>query len=133
MYLVDTSVLIDVLNNVNNGKAELFRRIESHHAPYGITPYTYFELLQGVREDRAFLRLKDYLDSIPRYRLPSDDSAYEQAANLYRRCRKAGITPRSSIDILIAQTAIHFDLELLHNDVDFDLMQTVIKELRLAK
>jgi predicted nucleic acid-binding protein len=133
MYLVDTSVLIDVLNNADNGKAELFRRIESHSVPYGIAPYTYFELLQGVREDRVFLRLKNYLNSIPRYRLPSDDSAYEQAANLYRRCRKAGITPRSSIDILIAQTAIHFDLELLHNDIDFDLMQTVIKELRLAK
>jgi len=31
-----------------------------------------------------------------------------------------GVTVRSSIDLLVAQTAIHHRLFLLHNDRDFD-------------
>jgi predicted nucleic acid-binding protein len=41
-------------------------------------------------------------------------------------CRKKGITIRSTIDCLIAQTALENDLILLHEDYDFDLMAKVI-------
>jgi predicted nucleic acid-binding protein len=34
-------------------------------------------------------------------------------------CRNAGITIPSTIDLLIAQTAIEHSLFLLHNDKDF--------------
>jgi predicted nucleic acid-binding protein len=132
MYLVDTSVLIDVLNGQHNAKTRLFDRLEDQKAPYGITPYTYFELVQGTRSDGAVKKLTEYLAPVKRYWLPQADSAYRQAAELYRRCRKAGVTPRSSIDILIVQTALHYDLELLHNDNDFDHIKTVVDELRIA-
>jgi predicted nucleic acid-binding protein len=132
MYLIDTSVLIDVLNERCNAKTQFFNRLEEHKLPYGITPYTYFELVQGVRSDSAAKKLVEYLASVKRYWLPQTDLAYQQAAELYRRCRKAGVTPRSSIDILIVQTALHYDLELLHNDNDFDHIKTVVNELRIA-
>ena len=38
---------------------------------------------------------------------------------MYMNCRKAGITPRSSIDMIIAQTAIENNLTLFHNDNDY--------------
>jgi predicted nucleic acid-binding protein len=56
--------------------------------------------------------------------LPSGNYAWPygiwqaQAAELYVRCRLAGITPRSSNDCLIAVTAIEFDLPILHRDLD---------------
>jgi predicted nucleic acid-binding protein len=132
MYLVDTSVLIDVLNEQHNAKTRLFDYLEEQKAPYGITPYTYFELIQGVRSDASVKRLIDYLAPIRRYWLPQTDITYQEAAGLYRRCRKAGVTPRSSIDVLIAQTALHYDLELLHNDSDFDHIKAAVNELRIA-
>ena len=130
MYLVDTSVLIDVLNGQHNAKTRTFDRLQEHNAPFGIAPYTYFELMQGVKSDIAAKKLAEYLSSVKRYWLPQTDSVYQQAAELYRRCRRAGVTPRFSIDMLIIQTALHHDLELLHNDNEFDRIKTVVNELR---
>lgn len=41
-------------------------------------------------------------------------------------CRKQGITIRSTIDCLIAQTAIEHDLLLLHRDNDFSAMSKIV-------
>ena len=41
----------------------------------------------------------------------------------YKALRKAGITVRKTIDVLIATFCIKNDLELIHNDKDFDAME----------
>jgi predicted nucleic acid-binding protein len=50
---------------------------------------------------------------------------------LYFTLRRKGITPRSTIDMLIALTAIEFNLLLLHDDRDFDVMAEHIPELNI--
>jgi len=45
--------------------------------------------------------------------------------------RRKGSTPRSTIDILIALTAIEYNLILLHNDNDFDFMSKHIPDLEI--
>ena len=52
------------------------------------------------------------------------------AAGIYFDCRRRGITVRSSNDCLIAQTAVEYDLILLHNDEDFRRIRKVLKNLR---
>jgi predicted nucleic acid-binding protein len=52
--------------------------------------------------------------------------SYVAAAQIYRRCRKKGITIRRGMDCIIAQTAVENDLVLLHNDVDFERISSVI-------
>ena len=47
------------------------------------------------------------------------------------KCRTKGITIRSTIDLLIAQTAIDNEVMLLANDSDFTNMAKVISELKL--
>jgi predicted nucleic acid-binding protein len=47
-------------------------------------------------------------------------SDYEDAAALYRQCRRAGKTLRSLTDCLIAVVAIRASAELIHADPDFD-------------
>ncbi len=42
------------------------------------------------------------------------------ASDIYRECRKKGITIRKTIDCLIAAVAIENGLSLLHKDSDFD-------------
>ncbi|GAB4487417.1 MAG: hypothetical protein OHK006_16510 [Thermodesulfovibrionales bacterium] len=54
MVLVDTSVLIDFLGSADNGGTEAFQTVIDSGVPYGITPFTYMEALQGVRTERDF-------------------------------------------------------------------------------
>ena len=44
----------------------------------------------------------------------------EDAADVYRRCRRAGDTTRALTDCLIATVAMRARLPLLHRDADFD-------------
>jgi len=65
------------------------------------------------------------------YDLRYGKKSYENAAWLYFKCRKAGVTPRSTIDLIIAQTAIDNHLLLLQHDSDFIKIAKVISDLKL--
>jgi predicted nucleic acid-binding protein len=47
------------------------------------------------------------------------------AADLYRRARRAGLTIRSGVDCLIAACAIRHDLTILHHDRDYPALAKV--------
>ncbi|MCL2378764.1 MAG: PIN domain-containing protein [Defluviitaleaceae bacterium] len=130
MILVDTSVLVDVLKGVQNEKSALFKRIIEHNLSYGISEYTYLELLQGARNHKEYSNLNEYLLDMTIYMLSKTVEIYEHAASMYFNLRRQGVIPRSTIDVLIALTAIEHGLTLLHNDKDFDAMVNKIPELR---
>jgi len=90
---------------------------------YGISSYTYQEVLQGSRDNEEFNKLNEYLSTQKIYFLPESIETYENGAKMFYNLRKAGITIRSTIDILIALTAIEYDLSLLHNDRDFEMIK----------
>lgn len=130
MILVDTSVLIDYLKGKVNKKTELFATVLKRKLPYGIAAYTFQEILQGARDEREYNKLKSYLSTQRIYFLPEEAGVYEEAARLYYTLRRRGITPRSTIDVLIAIIAIKNDLFLLHNDRDFDELAFKLRELK---
>jgi predicted nucleic acid-binding protein len=131
VILVDTSVWIDYLRNNNNEAVAKLETVLERKYPYGITGVIYQEILQGADSESSFTRLDQYLRT-QRFFHPRDPIAsYKEAANLYFRCRRNGVTIRSTIDCLIAQVSIEHGLKLLHNDVDFDRMAGVIPELEL--
>jgi predicted nucleic acid-binding protein len=131
MILVDTSVLVDLLRGVTNSSTTKFREIEENHIPYGITPFIYQEILQGANSEKAFQSLREYLSTQTFYYPKDHLTESELAAKIYFKCRKAGITIRSSIDCTIVQTCLTHDLFLLHNDSDFTRIKKVIKELKI--
>jgi predicted nucleic acid-binding protein len=47
---------------------------------------------------------------------------YEEAAALFRVCRRRGETVRKLMDCLIASVAIRVDTPILHNDADFEVL-----------
>jgi predicted nucleic acid-binding protein len=47
---------------------------------------------------------------------------YEEAAALFRVCRRRGETVRKLIDCLIAAVAIGADIPLLHADADYEVL-----------
>ena len=79
------------------------------------------EVLQGVKSDSQYRDIKSHFYTLPSLPEPTFET-YTTAAQLYRSLRKKGVTIRKANDCLIACYAIHFSLELCHNDSDFDLI-----------
>lgn len=82
------------------------------------------EVLQGIKDDKDYIEVKQSLLSFSVYSLKNMDS-FIVAADLYRKCRKTGHTIRNTVDLLIAQIALENDLILLHNDRDFDTLADI--------
>jgi len=133
MILLDTSVLIDYLRDTENAATRTLDSIIDNELPYGICDFVYQELLQGTRTEKEFRELKEYLETLPFYYLKYGKESFEKAALLNFTCRRAGLTIRSTIDLLIAETAIENDLYLLHNDADFDNMAQKIHSLKIYR
>jgi len=83
-------------------------------------PPVHMELLAGTRTEREWVTTRTALAFAEP--LACLESCFEVAAEFYRSCRHAGETPRNHIDCLIAAIAVEHDVELLHNDQDFDVL-----------
>lgn len=125
MVLVDTSVLIDYLRGADNAAVGRFQQLLDDNVPFGISPLSYLEVLQGTRTEKDYTAVKSYLETHRFFGLQDEKESYAAAARIYFDCRRKGITINSTVDCLIAQTAIEHDLVLLHNDADFDRMGRV--------
>jgi hypothetical protein len=84
----------------------------------------YCEVLQGIRDEQAYQRMRLSLLAHPILR-PRGLVTFETAANLYRAARRRGLTVRRSVDCLIAATCLETDAEIYHNDRDFDALARV--------
>jgi predicted nucleic acid-binding protein len=124
-------VIIDVLRNNNNDKVALLRKALDSKVSCGISIYTYTEVLQGARSEKEFSILEAHLSVFEIYYLPNEAEPYKAAAKLFLDLRKKGKTIRSTLDILIAETAITNGLYLLHNDRDFDVITENVSDLKI--
>lgn len=77
------------------------------------------ELLQGFAGPTARASIIDRFAALPLLR--PDRSDHIQAAEVRNTCRRAGVQV-GTIDALIAQLCLRFDLTLLTSDDDFRLM-----------
>ena len=131
MILVDTSILIGYFKGLKEEPYEKFDNIIDQNIHFGICNYVYQEVLQGAKDNTEFNLLKEYLNTMYFYDVRFGKKSYENAALLYFKCRKAGITPRSTIDLIIVQIAIDNNLSLFHNDKDFVQIAKVTNDLKL--
>ena len=122
--LVDTSVWVDFFNGIDSPGAGSLHKMIAAEDPVCISDVILAETLQGFRNNEEFESAKTHLLHFRIYILQSPEG-YVRAAQLYRTCRKEGITIRKTIDCLIAQTALDHGLFLLHQDSDFDRITTV--------
>jgi hypothetical protein len=131
VILVDTSVWIGYLRGDRTERVDALETLLDREVPCALSDLIAMEILQGVRGDADAERLAAYLETQRRV-APSDGWAtHLEAARLYRRCRAAGVTVRSTVDCLIARLAVEHDLVLLHDDRDYDRIATVEPRLRL--
>ncbi|MBM4322517.1 MAG: PIN domain nuclease [Deltaproteobacteria bacterium] len=126
MILVDTSVLIHFFKGGDSDGSRKFRMVLERGIPFGINSLIFQEVLQGAGSEKEYFILKKYLETQRFYHLNDPIDSFARAAKIYFDCKKKGITLRSTIDCLIAQTALEHDLFLLHDDNDFNSMSKVI-------
>jgi len=126
VILVDSSAWIDY-DRGNNSPAHrrLAQLVAERPSDLSSTEPVLMELLAGCRSPAAELSVRRLLASFAW--TPCDPVAdFEGAAQVYRRCRAAGVTPRTMVDCLITTIAIRTDAQLLTSDRDFAAMATVI-------
>jgi hypothetical protein len=121
VVLVDTSAWIEVFRKVSPLRLEDVVEFDEVVTCLPVVQ----EVLQGFRDERAYLLARDALAALPTVESPLRPAVFDEAVALYRTARRAGITVRSGVDCLIAACAIRHDLTVLHHDRDFDLLSRV--------
>ena len=118
MILVDSSVWIDYFNGKRSWQTDLLDHMLSN-VPIIMGDLILTEVLQGFKSDKDYETAKNYLGKLPFRQMGGYNVAIQSAQN-YRQLRKAGVTVRKTIDIIIATFCIIEGLTLLHDDRDFD-------------
>jgi len=124
LILIDASAFIEFLNRTGSREDTLIEQLIRNDEDIALADITLTEILQGIKTDREYRDVKASLLTFPLLSLDSAES-YIAAAELYRKCRKKGLTIRSTVDLLIAQIALEHRTALLHNDRDFDALAQV--------
>ena len=131
MYLVDTSVWVDYLRGKATPRVGALKDLLGGDQIVGVAPIILQEILQGADTEERFEKWRKYFTGLCCYAPRDSTAAHIDAARMYLSCRRAGKTPRSSNDCLIARIAMEHALVLLHDDRDFDTIAAVTPELRL--
>jgi predicted nucleic acid-binding protein len=118
MIVVDTTVWIDYFGGSANRHTEWLDR-ELDRQRLGLTDLILCEILQGVRDEATFKRLRRTLCEFEVFSTGGIELAVASAQN-YRRLRSRGYTIRKTIDCLIATFCLTEGHTLLHRDHDFD-------------
>lgn len=122
--LVDTSVwslaLRRKLTKDHKKVTLLYDLIESDQPIY-LMGVIVQELLQHIRENAQFNKIKLFFKPFPL--LEPSYETYIAAAQIASSCRRHGIQA-STIDALIAATAVEYDCQLLTTDLDFEHIAT---------
>ncbi len=118
MILIDSSAWIEFLRNTGSTVCMLVDELLV--GDIAICDAVRMEVLAGARDESHLHQLRRLLARATI--LPTSPTDYDEAAALYRRCRRQGETVRKLIDCLIASTAIRAGAPVLHNDADFDVL-----------
>lgn len=117
MVIVDTTVWVDYLHGTRNQETEWLDR-EVGRQEIGLTDLILCEVLQGVRGDDEYRRVRMLLSEFELFETGGEEFCIAAAEN-YRKLRKRGRTVRKTIDCLIATFCVRNGHSLLHRDNDF--------------
>ncbi len=118
MILVDTSAWVEFLRDTGSS---VCNRVDVLLGDDMVTcdPIR-MEVLAGARDETHLNQLRRLLARASF--VAAEPVDYEEAAALYRTCRRRGDTVRKLIDCLIAAVAIRVDVAVLHADTDLDVL-----------
>jgi predicted nucleic acid-binding protein len=119
--IVDTTVWIDYLGGTVNPHTDwLDRQLERQRL--GLTDLILCEVLQGIRDEPDFRRVRRELSRFALFQTGGEELAVASAQN-YRLLRVRGYTIPKTIDCLIASFCLMDGHSLLHRDRHFDTFE----------
>jgi len=119
--LVDTSAWVEYLRASGSPEHHQVRQLLESDTPAHTTNVVVMEVLAGGRDEAHTLRLRRLLSRC-QFVATEGLSDYEQAAALYRRCRRAGETVRALTDCVVAAVAVRAGVAVLQAERDFDAL-----------
>lgn len=124
MVIVDTTVWVDYLRGTKNPET-IWLDHELSRQRLGLTDLILCEVLQGIRDEVNFQRVRDTLLRFHVFETGGVDVAVAAAEN-YRSLHERGHTVRKTIDCLIATFCLIVGHELLHRDRDYDVFERML-------
>lgn len=126
MILADTSAWIEYVratgSPVDQRMTELIR---DDHGSLAVSEPILMEVLAGAR---TTARESDLRRLLLRFDLLHFDPVidFDGAVTIYRRCKRAGVTPRGLLDCMIAAVGWRRHATLLAHDADLDRVAAVV-------
>jgi predicted nucleic acid-binding protein len=121
VIVADTSAWAEFFRASGSAVDHSLRKALAQPDDLAVTEVVVMELLAGARSPRHLANLRGFLNNFQLLRLDGLDG-YEEAARLFRLCRRAGETVRKMTDCLVAVPAIAADAAVLHADRDFEIL-----------
>ena len=118
MILVDTSAWVAFLRGTDSPVRAVVRELLDSELASCDT--VRMEVLAGARDEAHLQALQGLFARSTLFPVLATD--YDDAAALYRRCRRQGTTVRNLLDCLIAAVAIRAGVPVLHIDRAFDAL-----------
>jgi predicted nucleic acid-binding protein len=125
VILADTSAWVEYDRATGSAVDRRLAALIAADGPLAVTEPVVMEVLAGARDDR---READLRRLLLRFELLRFDAAtdFDAAARIYRRCRKAGVTPRGLIDCMIVAVAWRSGATVLARDADLGRLARVV-------
>jgi predicted nucleic acid-binding protein len=124
MILADASAWVEYDRATGSAVDQRLTALIAADGPVAVTEPVVMEVLAGARSDH---RESDLRRLLLRFSLLTFDvvADFDGAARVYRRCRRAGVTPRGMVDCMIAAVALRCEATLLSQDADMDRLTQV--------
>ena len=118
MILVDSSVWIDYFRGMATPQTDRLDALLGAE-PLAVGDLILVEVLQGFGADNDFNQARKLLTTLVQIDVGGQDIAIQAASN-HRALKALGVTPRKTIDTVIATRCIVSGYTLLHSDRDFE-------------
>lgn len=124
MILADTSAWVEYDRATGSPVDRRMAQLIVDNRELAVTEPVVMEVLAGARTDACEQDLRRLLE---RFELLAVEPVadFEAAARLYRRCRRAGVSPRGLVVCLIAAIAWRTGASILAADADLDRVAAV--------
>jgi predicted nucleic acid-binding protein len=125
VILADTSAWVEYDRATGSRVDRRLSDLIATDGPVFVTEPVVMEVLAGARNET---RAADLRRLLLRFRLAPFDAVadFDAAARIYRRCRRAGLTPRGMVDCMIVAVAHRRRSTILSWDVDMDRVTRLI-------
>src|ERR1700674_1715268 len=125
MILADTSAWVEFDRATGSVVHRRVAELIASEGPLVVTEPVIMEVVAGARTDQ---READLRRLLLRFALLGFDDAvdFDAAARIYRRRRRAGITPRGMVDCMIASVAHRHRATLLAADADLSRVASIV-------